>query len=273
MSQSQVNSYSSMPLAQRSNWYSDVAAAYDRTRPRYPKKLIARAIDITQLQSKATILEIGCGPGIATVEFAKLGFSLVSLEPSPTACQIAQANCAAYPGVEIINTNFEDWELKEAEKFPVVLAATSWHWVDPIIGYPKVTKALQDQGFLLLLWNNIPQPSHEVYEKLQPVYSALAPALVKYEDRSIQEENLRAFGNDVINSGFFKDLISEQVVCEISYSINNYLSLLSTLSPYIALEANQRLALFAALEEVLATNFGTSIQTSYLSILQVAQKI
>jgi len=54
---------------------------------------------------------------------------------------------------------------------------------------------------------------------------------------------------------------------------NDYLSLLSTLSPYIALEANQRLALFTALEEVLATNFGTSIQTSYLSILQVAQKI
>ena len=216
---SQVNSYSSMPLAQRNNWYSDVAAAYDRTRPRYPQELITRAIEITQLQSGATILEIGCGPGIATVEFAKLGFSLVSLEPSSAACQIAQANCAAYPGVEIINTNFEDWELKEAEKFPVALAATSWHWVDPTIGYPKVTTDLQDRGFLILLWNNIPQPSYEVYEKLQPVYSTLAPALVKYEDRSTQEENLRAFGKDVINSGFFKNLISEQVVCEISYSI------------------------------------------------------
>jgi len=273
MSPSQFNSYSSMPLSQRSNWYSDVAAAYDRTRPRYPQKLITKAIEITQLQSGATILEIGCGPGIATVEFAKLGFSLVSLEPSPAAYQIAQTNCAAYPGVEIINTSFEDWELKETEKFPVVLAATSWHWVDPTIGYPRVTTALQDQGFLILLWNNIPQPSYEVYEKLQPVYSALAPALVKYEDRSTQAANLRAFGDNVINSGFFKDLISEQVVCETNYSINDYLSLLSTLSPYIALEANQRLALFTALEAVLATNFGTSIPTSYLSVLQVAQKI
>jgi hypothetical protein len=36
MSQSKVSNYSFMPADQKNNWYGDVAAAYDRTRPRYP---------------------------------------------------------------------------------------------------------------------------------------------------------------------------------------------------------------------------------------------
>ncbi len=59
-------------LEQRKNWYSKVADAYNKTRPRYPQKLINRTVEIANLSKNTQILEIGCGPGTATTEFAKL---------------------------------------------------------------------------------------------------------------------------------------------------------------------------------------------------------
>ncbi len=257
---------------QRKSWYSEVADAYNRVRPRYPSQLIGRVVELAQLPSGSAILEIGCGPGIATVEFAQLGFSMVCLEPSQDAYQLARLNCALYPDVEITNTTFEEWEL-EAERFNAVLAATAIHWVSPEIAYPKAADALKDNGSLILLWNTAPQPKYDVYQVLHEVYLAQAPSLAGYEERGTQEESLRKQGQAVIDSGWFKDLVSEQLTCEITYSIDDYLALLSTLSPYIRLDSHKRDALFEGLRETLERNCITTIQTSYLSVFQIAQKI
>jgi SAM-dependent methyltransferase len=173
---------------QRKNWYSEVADAYNKTRPRYPQELICRAVEVAQLPSDAIILEVGCGPGIATIPFAQLGFSMVCLEPSQEACQLARQNCEQYPAVEITNTTFEEWEL-ETKRFNAVLAATSFHWVSPEIGYSKAADALQDNGSLILLWNMTPQPPYEVYQMLNEVYQTHAPSLARYEDRETQEKS------------------------------------------------------------------------------------
>ncbi len=274
MDQSQVNSgYLALSTSeQRKNWYSQVADAYNKTRPRYPQELINRAVEVAQLPANASILEVGCGPGIATLPFAQLGFSIVCLEPSQEACQLARQNCTTYSStVEIINTTFEDWEL-EPGRFNAVLAATSFHWVSPEIGYPKAAAALKDNGSLILLWNMTPQPSYEVYQALHEVYQTYAPSLGRYEKRATQEEQLRKFAQNVIDSGRFQGLVSEHVACEVIYSINDYLMLLSTLSPYIALEPQQRNSLFEGLREVLERNLTSNINVFYLSAFHIAQK-
>ena len=262
------------PLEQRKTWYSQVANDYNRVRPRYPKELIARAIEIAQLPPQAAILEIGCGPGTATVEFARCGFSLVCLEPSPEACQLARLNCDQYPSVEIKNSTFEEWEL--TNKFNAVLAANSFHWVSSEIAYAKAADALTDDGSLMLLWNTTPQPSYNIYQLLEPVYQAHAPSLpqyVRYEAKETQENSLNKQGQNVLNSGLFKDLVSEQMVCEATYSLDDYLALLSTFSPYIALEPQKRESLLAQLRKVLETNGISRMQCFYLSAFHVAQLV
>lgn len=256
---------------QRKNWYSEIADAYNRVRPRYPYEKICRAIELAQLDKDATILEVGCGPGTATTAFARLGFSMVCLEPSQEACFLARQNCAHYPDVEIMNITFEEWEL-ETERFNAVLAATAFHWVSPEIAYPKAADALKDNGSLILLWNTAPQPRYEVYQVLEQVYQALAPSLAGYEERKTQQQSLRRQGQAVINSGRFKGLVSEQLVCEVTYSIDDYLALLSTLSPYIRLDPQKRDALFEGLRETLERTCG-NIQASYLCAFHIAQKI
>ena len=253
------------------NWYSEVADAYNKARPRYPEELICRAVELAQLPSDAIILEVGCGPGIATTAFAQLGFSMVCLEPSQEACQLARQNCASYPSVEIANTTFEEWQL-ETERFNAVLAATAWHWVPPEIGYPKAAAALQENGSLILLWNMTPQPPYEVYQALNEVYQTHAPSLGRYEDRETQEKILRGIGQNVIDSGQFKNLVSEQLACEVTYSIDDYLTLLNTFSPYMMLDPQKRDSLFEGLREVLERRCGRSIQVSYLSAFHIAKK-
>jgi SAM-dependent methyltransferase len=255
----------------KKSWYNQVAATYDRTRPRYPAMLINRVVKLAQFQSKANILEIGCGPGIATTEFAKLGLSMVCLEPSQSACELARSHCADYPDVEIINTTFEEWDL-EIKKFDAILAATSLHWVDPEIRYQKTAAALKDRGLLILLWNTPPQPSYEIHQMLAEVYQAYAPSLAKYEQSETHQRNLSHIGQAVINSGYFEDLVSEKFVCELTYSVDDYLALLSTLSPYIRLESQQRNSLFVGLKKVLQNNYGDRLHLSYLSVFQIAQK-
>lgn len=262
----------SYTVEERKSWYSQVADAYNRARPRYSMQLVSRAVELAQVHRDAILLEVGCGPGTATTSFAQLGFSMVCLEPSLEASQLARQNCAHYPDVEVKNTTFEEWDL-EPGKFNAVLSATAFHWIPAEIGYPKAADALQDKGSLILMLNMQAQPDYEVYQVLHQVYQIHAPSLGQYETRETQEKNFRSFGNFAIDSGRFQDLVSEELVCEVSYSVDDYLTLLSTYSPYIALEQEKRDSLFAGLREALEKKCGGSVEVSFLSGFHVARKI
>jgi SAM-dependent methyltransferase len=265
--------YSNKDLSQKKQWYSPVADAYNKVRPRYPENLIHRVVELANLPSNAALLELGCGPGIATVAFAKLRFSMVCLEPSKEAYQFAQLNCTQYPNVEIQNTTFEEWQL-EPERFNAVLAATSIHWIAPEVRYQKAADALQENGSIILLWNCKLQPQEEVYQVLREAYQIHAPSLLaQYESREAQEESLKSFGQSILDSGRFKDLVAEQVTSEVTYSTNDYLMLLSTYSPYLELAPQIRDALFEALREKIEQNFDNNLQLSYISAFHIAQKL
>jgi protein-L-isoaspartate O-methyltransferase len=272
-------SIQSKNLEQKKVWYSTAAEAYNKTRPHYPQQLINRVIELTQLPPNAKILEIGCGPGIATVVFAQLGFSVVCIEPNQEFCQIARQNCAAYPNVEIINTSFEEWQV-ETGKFDAVLAATSIHWVPAEIRYQKTSKALKENAFLIFLWNVVFQPEYELYQHLRDIYLTYAPSLAEYEDKRLEHEELKGVGNGIINfgqeiidSGKFKDLIYEQILWQNTYDTDNYLMLLSSLSQYIGLDSQNKDFLFEKLREKIENNFGGNINFSLLSAFQITKKI
>ena len=266
----QTDWYQAHTLEDKKSWYDHAAINYDRARPHYPQQHRDRIIELTNLPKNAAILELGCGPGIATVDFARLGYSMVCLEPSAAACKLARKNCLSYPDVKIINSTFEEWEL-DNQKFDAVLAATSLHWIAPEIRYQKTARALKDNGWLILLWNTPPQLEYAAYQLLKPVYQNYAPDIV-YESLENYQKNLNQMGKDVINSGYFKNLVSQQLTIEVSYSIDDYLALLSTLSPYIALESQARNDLFIGIKSLLEQNFESELQLSHVSVVQVTQK-
>jgi SAM-dependent methyltransferase len=257
-------------LEQRKHWYSPAAEAYRQVRPRYPQVLIDRVVEIAQLSSDSTLLEVGCGPAIATPAFADLGCRMVCVEPNPDFYRLAQRTCEPYPYVEVQNCSFEEWELAP-QTYDVVLAASSFHWIPPEIGYPKAAAALRPEGYLILLWNKELQPRHEVYQQLAEVYQAHAPSLNRrYEDSATQAAILDQLGQMAIESGQFKNMISGHMEVEVTYSVEQYLLLLNTYSPYLKLEPQQKQRLFEDLRQMLEQSSET-IQLFYTSAFHVAQ--
>lgn len=264
--------YSSRDLEQRKHWYSPAAEAYNQVRPHYPSELIERVVEVAQLSSSSTILEVGCGPATATTSFATLDCSMLCLEPNPDFFQLAQRNCQSYPHVEIQNLSFEEWEL-ETGKFDAMLAASSFHWIPPDVGYPKAASALRPDGYLILLWNKELQPRYEVYQLLSDIYQIHAPSLARYEDRATQEEILKGLGQMVTDSGKFKNLVEGQVESQVTYTVEQYLMLLNTYSEYLKLPLPQKQALFEALQHKIEQDLGGKIELSYVSGFHIAQPI
>ena len=262
----------SRDLEERKNWYSAVAKNYNKARPLYPQELINRVVYLTKLTSDSNILEIGCGSGQATRAFAPLDLSMVCLEPSFEASEIAQENCIAYPKIDIKNTSLEEWEL-EPGKFDAVLAANAWHWLPPEVSYPKSAQALKPEGYLILLWNMSPHPSYELYQKLAQVYQVHAPHLSRYETPEDQENILQKLGQKIIDSQYFSDVHSEHFLQEVKYPIDDYLLLLQTFSPYLELPLEQKKNLFSDLRHLLEQDCYSSIVVSYYSAFHIARVI
>lgn len=265
----QSKAIASKDLTERKTWYSPAAASYNRTRPRYAE-IRDRVVEVAQLTPNSTLLEVGCGPGTATVGFAPLGYSITCLEPNSDFCQIARQNCQDYSNVTIHNTSFEEWPL-EAARFDAVLAATSFHWIPAEIAYPKAASALKPDGCLILLWNVIAEPGEAVYQLTQDLYRTYAPALAPADDRQLQQVWLNSMADTLRETGYFKQVDSEQISCELTYSPDDYLTLLSTLSPYLSLDPPIRAALFAGMKERL-DEAGGKVQVSYISAFQIAWK-
>jgi hypothetical protein len=94
----------------------------------------------------------------------------------------------------------------------------------------------------------------------------------KYEDRNTQETILQGLGQKILDSGLFQDLISENLPFSVTYSVDDYLLLLSTLSPYIGLDSETRVALFAGLRDTIEQYYRGIIKISFLSAFHVARK-
>ncbi|MEM7595374.1 MAG: SAM-dependent methyltransferase, partial [Cyanobacteria bacterium P01_A01_bin.83] len=131
----------------------------------------------------------------------------------------------------------------------------------------------KDGGLLVLLWNTPPQPSLEIHQSMVSTYQNYAPELAKYENHQSHEKHLTLIGDEVINSGYFRDLTSDKIISQITYSVNDYLTLLSTLSPYIRLESKKRSHLFTELGKVLKLNYGNKLVLHYLSLIQMTYKV
>jgi hypothetical protein len=73
-----------------------------------------------------------------------------------------------------------------------------------------------------------------------------------------------------IESGQFKDMVAGQLEVEVTYSVDQYLLLLTTYSAHLNLEVQQKQCLFAGLRQVLTQN-GDTIQLSYVSMFHIAR--
>lgn len=100
------------------------------------------------------MLEIGLGTGQATRDFAARGCSIVAVERGARLAERACDELAGFPNVEVVTSSFEEWPLPD-EGFDCVLAATSFHWLDPAVRVTKSAAALRPGGVLATIATSI----------------------------------------------------------------------------------------------------------------------
>jgi SAM-dependent methyltransferase len=74
-------------------------------------------------------------------------------------------------GVEV--AAFEAWN-RAGRTFDAVIAAQSWHWVDPVAGAARAAEALRPGGRLAVFWNAA-QPPPQVTEALAAAFGRVIP--------------------------------------------------------------------------------------------------
>jgi len=136
------------PDPDRARSFSQVADAYDRSRPSYPQAAVEWLVGPGP--TTARVLELGAGTGKLTALLSSLGHQVLATDPSEEmlrllAVRVPQAAVA----------------MAAAERVPVasrsvdvVVAAQAFHWFDRDRSLSETARVLRPGGRLALVWNH-----------------------------------------------------------------------------------------------------------------------
>ena len=124
--------------------FGSVAADYDRYRPPPPPQ----ALDWLIPPDATTVLDLAAGTGAVTRAMCGRGPRIVAVEPDERMRAVLTARC---PQAEVLAGRGEDIPLPDASVNAVVIAS-AWHWLDPEVAVPEITRVLRADGTLGVIW-------------------------------------------------------------------------------------------------------------------------
>lgn len=251
--------------------FDQTADDYDAIRPGYPPELIDDIAALADLPSPASILEIGCGTGQATLPFARRGGRMVCLDIGAALLAIARRKFAPYPNVQFHHVAFEDWPA-QPNTYDLVMSATAFHWIAPEIGYPKAADLLKETGSLAIFVNEHPPPDPTFAADLYQIEQRIVPwwpdPRASREVQAIIAESVAA----IDASERFGPAIVRTYPWTQSYPTADYLRLINTYSNYRNLDEPVRARLFQAIADLIDRRYGGAITKFYTAVLYLARK-
>jgi SAM-dependent methyltransferase len=245
--------------------FEEQAELYAEISTQYPHRLVEDVLDLSGINPKGRILEIGCGPGNATLQFACLGYRILAIELGERLTALAVDRCRPYPGVEFRNMAFEDWKVEEG-CFDLAISADAFHWIQPEVGYPKVAGALKDSGSAAFFWNVPVDPETEWSQAVAQVYDAFGPQVENPHTSFTLDWVTGVVKRNFENAGCFGGVTVRHYVWSEPYSRERYLKALRTYSSHRDLDDATRSELYTQLGEVI-DRFGGQVQVPRLAAL------
>lgn len=236
------------------------ADVYDRIRPGYPEALVDDVISLSRIPEQGRILEIGCGTGKATESFACRGYWMDCLDIGSDLAAVAAAKFERFKNVDIVVCSFEDWEPRN-QVYDLVMAATSFHWVNPKGAYIKSVAVLKSTGALAVFSNTHVRKNEGFFASDQDVYDARAPSMARGESTKGKSRQ-KPVGQEL-----FREPVVRRYSWSMSYTAEEYVELLGTYSDHINLPYPERKALFTGIAHLINGEFGGMVQKYYESVL------
>jgi SAM-dependent methyltransferase len=124
--------------------FGSVATDYDRYRPSPPPQ----ALDWLIPPGARAVLDLGAGTGAVTRELIGRAPRIIAVEPDGRMRSVLTARC---PEAEVLAGRGEDIPLPDASVDAVVISS-AWHWLDPELAVPEITRVLRVGGVLGVMW-------------------------------------------------------------------------------------------------------------------------
>ncbi|WP_152360252.1 class I SAM-dependent methyltransferase [Microlunatus speluncae] len=254
--------------------FDESAPVYQSARPAYPSELFDELITLTKITPAAEILEIGAGPGLATVDLARRGFKITALEPGERLAEQARHNLAAHPAVSVITSGFEPWQSPAGATYDLVFAANAWQWVDRELRWAKAARLLTPGGHLAIFGAHHAFPDgfdpffteiHQVYVELGEAVGDWPPPPPRLVNGDLIDEG--------IASGHFRRVAQRMFVWPVRYTVDSYLALLDTFANHIVMEPAKRQQLYAEVRRLLAQRPDGQVTRHWISQLAVLQHV
>jgi SAM-dependent methyltransferase len=257
--------------------FNEVPELYDRVRPTYPDGMIADLVAITGLHARSSVIEVGCGTGQATRSLGALGCAVTAVELGADMAALARERLAAFPSVEVETSSFEDWE-DRGRRFDLLVAASSWHWVDPAIGWNRAHRLLRPQGWMAVLGHVVVRrPGEpEVYAETADLHEQFAPGYWGWGHPPL-EADVRGTDDgwgppNVAPAGLFGPTVVRWYPTVQWFDGEGFADLLRSTSLYRALDRDVREPLLDAIAERVRLRMDDRAPRRYLSVLRVGQR-
>ncbi len=130
--------------------WQPLAEAYAANRTGYSGELYD-TIAAFGLRRGVSILDLGCGTGIAAMPFASNGFPVTGVDPSEA--MLAKAR-AAIPHAEFVQASAESLPFT-GERFDVVISAQAFHWFDRLKAFGEIERVLRPGGIVAIWWKQL----------------------------------------------------------------------------------------------------------------------
>ncbi len=251
-----------------SEMFDKAAEYYDKFRPGYPKELIETMVEKTQLNDKSKTLEIGAGSGKATEYFKNYGFSIKCIEPGENLVKNGQIKYKEYSNIKFECGRFEELELA-SEKYEVIFAAQSFHWIPQPIGYQKCADMLKENGFLALFWNMYLTYDNDADNdllKLSNKYGGFAD----FVNEEQCENRIGSIVNTIKDSGLFETPTVHKHLWKQKYTADEYYGFVLTGNRFLQLPDEVKEMAREEIEKHV-NKFGGEIIRTYLCVLYLAR--
>jgi SAM-dependent methyltransferase len=257
--------------------FNEVAELYDRVRPTYPAELFADFAAITRVDRQSSVLEVGCGTGQATRPLAALAGAVTAVEPGRDMATLARGRLSDLTNVEVERSSFEEWD-DHGRRFDLLVAASSWHWVNPSVGWRRAHDVLHPYGWMALLGNVVVRrPGElEVYAETADLHEQFSPANPNWDDPPLEDEVRAADGGwgELVEGprGLFGASIVRWYPTVQWFDGDGFADLLRTNSIYRKLESDIREPLLDAIAERIRTQMGNQVARRYMSVLRCGRR-
>jgi SAM-dependent methyltransferase len=255
--------------------FNEVPELYDRVRPTYPGELFSDLAAVTGLNPRSSVLEVGCGTGQATRSLAALGCSVTAVEPGAALAELTRQRLAAFGNVDVETSKFEDWN-DRGRRFDLLAAASSWHWVDPSVGWRRAHDVLQPAGWMALLAHIVVRrpDEPEVYAETADLHERFSPGNPGWGHPPTEQEVRKAdtgwgLGSDP--GSLFGPTIVRWYPTLQWFDGAGFADLLRSQSLYRTLDPEVREPLLDAVAERIRTRMGDRAPRRYLSVLRIGQ--